>query len=154
MPSIISLWASVYYHSAAQCHHIQSTALWECQLSENRISHLWFEVQKPQSPGEKFKSGLLFLIEQFPMLVQSIQISVIIPDTTNQFFLFTLYYFPSVSLPRWEKDCVRQQKDLANGEKCTGRLNELATVIGMMSSYEVTSNDNATDAHWKAGTGW
>jgi len=30
---------------------------------------------------------------------------------------------------------------------------ELATVIGMASSYEVTSKDNATDAHQKAGLG-
>lgn len=30
-------------------------------------------------------------------------------------------------------------------------MNELATVSGMVSSYEVTSKDNATDAQRKAG---
>lgn len=36
-------------------------------------------------------------------------------------------------------------------EKCSGRVNELATVRGMVSFYELTSNDNATDAQRKAG---
>lgn len=111
LPAIISLCASANYCRSAQCHHIQARELKESQLSENRISHLRFVVQKQVSPREKFKSSLPFLTEQFPAPVQGIQISVIIPDTTNQFFPFTLYYVTSVSLPRWERDCVRQQKD-------------------------------------------
>lgn len=90
---------------------MQPMELRESQLSENRVSHMRFEVQNPVSPREKFKSGLPFLTEQFPPPVQGIQISVIIPDTTNQFFPFTLCYVPSVSLLRWERDCVRQQKN-------------------------------------------
>lgn len=59
-----------------------------------------------------------------------------------------------LSLCQGEKiDCVRQQKGQQNEAKCGGRVSELATVIGMVSSYEVTSNDNATDAHRQAGSG-
>ncbi len=72
-----------------------------------------------------------------------------------------LSFFPLYSLlcslflsPKVRKRLFETTKGPANGEKCGGRVNELATVIGMASSYEVTSNDNATDAHRKAGLGW
>ncbi len=56
--------------------------------------------------------------------------------------------------PKVRKRLFETTKGPANGGKCRGRWNELATVIGMASSYEVTSNDNATDAHRKAGSTW
>lgn len=52
-----------------------------------------------------------------------------------------------------KKRLCETTKGPANGEKCRGRVNGLATVIGMVSPYEVTSNDNATDAQRKAGLG-
>lgn len=116
--------------------------------ARNRKSHLGFEVQKQVSSGEKFKSNVPFLTEQFPAPVQGIQISVIIPDTTNQFFLLFVMF------PQWERDYVRQQRLQKMEEKCRGRVNELATVRGMVSFYELTSNDNATDAQRKAGRVW
>lgn len=116
--------------------------------ARNRKSHLGFEVQKQVSSGEKFKSNVPFLTEQFPAPVQGIQISVIIPDTTNQFFLLFVMF------PQWERDYVRQQRLQKMEEKCRGRVNELATVRGMVSFYEPTSNDNATDAQRKAGRVW
>lgn len=122
--SIISLWASENQRSA-QNLRIQSGALRGSQASENRISHLWFEAQKPVSPWEKFKSSLPFLTEQFPAPVQGIQISVIIPDTTNQFFSFLLFMF-SLSQSQGEREIVWDNKrGLANGERSReeGRLN-------------------------------
>lgn len=116
--------------------------------ARNRKSHLGFEVQKQVSSGEKFKSNVPFLTEQFPAPVQGIQISVIIPDTTNQLFLLFVMF------PQWERDYVRQQRLQKMEEKCRGRVNELATVRGMVSFYELTSNDNATDAQRKAGRVW
>lgn len=116
--------------------------------ARNRKSHLGFEVQKQVSSGEKFKSNVPFLTEQFPAPVQGIQISVIIPDTTNQFFLLFVMF------PQWERDYVRQQRLQKMEEKCRGRVNELAIVRGMVSFYELTSNDNATDAQRKAGRVW
>lgn len=116
--------------------------------ARNRKSHLGFEVQKQVSSGEKFKSNVPFLTEQFPAPVQGIQISVIIPDTTNQFFLLFVMF------PQWERDYVRQQRLQKMEKKCRGRVNELATVRGMVSFYELTSNDNATDAQRKAGRVW
>lgn len=116
--------------------------------ARNRKGHLGFEVQKQVSSGEKFKSNVPFLTEQFPAPVQGIQISVIIPDTTNQFFLLFVMF------PQWERDYVRQQRLQKMEEKCRGRVNELATVSGMVSFYELTSNDNATDAQRKAGRVW
>lgn len=79
--------------------------------ARNRKSHLGFEVQKQVSSGEKFKSNVPFLTEQFPAPVQGIQISVIIPDTTNQFFLLFVMF------PQWERDYVRQQRLQKNGRE-------------------------------------
>lgn len=152
LPLIISLWASVNYQHSAQSHHIQSRALRESQLSENWISHLWFEVQKPVSPREKFRSSLPFLTEQFPAPVQGIQISVIIPDTTNQFFPFYSLLCCLCLSAKVNRDCARQQKKWEQMERSAeGGWTNWQPWLGWRLPYEVTSNDNATDAQWK---GW
>lgn len=145
-PCVLTLYAKIARNSptprrARLCEH-QRTAV--AQLSaiadnqersaRNRKSHLGFEVQKQVSSGEKFKSNVPFLTEQFPAPVQGIQISVIIPDTTNQFFLLFVMF------PQWERDYVRQQRLRKMEEKCRGRVNELATVRGMVSDFKWQCN--------------
>ena len=113
-------------------------------------SHQWFEVQKPISKRKKFKISLPFLTEQFLAPVQSIQMSVIIPDKTNQFFPCAFLLCSLCGSPKVRKRLFETTKGPANGGRgAVGRVNELPTVIGMASSYELTSSDNATDAHRK-----
>ena len=150
LPPIISLWVSAVIHRSAQCHHIQSGSAQRESTEQNRISHLWFEVQKPISQRKKFKISLPFLIEQFLAPVQSIQMSVIIPDKTNQFFPRAFLLCSLCVSPKVRKRLFETTKGPANGGRgAVGRVNELATVIGMVSFYEVSSSDNATDAHRK-----
>lgn len=164
-PWFLTLYPKIAHNSptprrARLCEHQRTAVVQFSAITDNqerserfrsardRKSHLGFEVQKQVSSGEKFKSNVPFLTEQFPAPVQGIQISVIIPDTTNQFFLLFVMF------PQWERDYVRQQRLQKMEEKCRGRVNELATVRGMVSFYELTSNDNATDAQRKAGRVW
>lgn len=148
LPPIISMWASAVIHRSAQCHHIQSGSTQRESTEQN--SHQWFEVQKPISQRKKFKISLPFLTEQFLAPVKSIQMSVIIPDKTNQFFPCAFLLCSLCVSPKVRKRLFETTKGPANGGRgAVGRVNELPTVIGIASSYELTSSDNATDAHQK-----
>lgn len=113
----------------------------ESQLSRNRISHLWFKIQKPVSPREIFKSCQPFFTEQFPAPVRYSDISYYTWHNKSPDFPFILCYVPSVSLPRWGRDCLRLQKDQQMERSAEGGWIELVNMIGMVSSCEVTSND-------------